>query len=293
MERSTLPPAEVAVVFLKQALVKHRERYDVIFFKAFSAGVMLSFSGLLSEVMSGGSPGLTASNPGLVKVLGGFVFPVGLVMIVLQGLELLTSNMLILPMAVAKGVIPWWSLPLNWLIVTFGNLVGCLFFAALLVRYSGILDAEPYHAYVISFATKKAELEWHQIFLRAIGCNWLVAVAIWQSTAAKETMSKILAIWLPIWLFIACSFEHIVANMFSIPLAIMFHAPGVFTDRLSRSLIATFVGNMVGALFVALPAVHWYLRDYDVGGLRNAEAGESEASLRDAGSDNNSEVKTK
>ena len=44
------------------------------------AGVMLSFGGLLSEVIQGGATGLTASNPSIIKVLGGFVFPVGLVM---------------------------------------------------------------------------------------------------------------------------------------------------------------------------------------------------------------------
>lgn len=115
------------------------------------AGAMLSFGGLLSEILQGGAAGLTASNPGIVKVLGGFVFPVGLVMyaqlklssdgslthssrIVLQGQELLTSNMLAsnfesntrlynmltrkqyFPMACVKGAVPWWSLPVNWII---------------------------------------------------------------------------------------------------------------------------------------------------------------------------------
>ncbi|OJA13504.1 hypothetical protein AZE42_14023 [Rhizopogon vesiculosus] len=56
---------------------------------------MLSFGGLFDVIISGGSAGLQASNPGIVKVLGGFVFPVGLVMIVLQGLELLTSNLMV------------------------------------------------------------------------------------------------------------------------------------------------------------------------------------------------------
>jgi hypothetical protein len=122
---------------------------------------MLSFGGLLSEIISGGSPTLNRSDPGLVKILGGFVFPVGLVMcvpnipqslvsscivmsdewdrIVLQGQELLTSNMMVsaseitplllgltvcrpcafpqvFPMAIIKGAVPIWSLPVNWII---------------------------------------------------------------------------------------------------------------------------------------------------------------------------------
>jgi formate/nitrite transporter FocA (FNT family) len=149
---STLKPAEVAVALVEQAVIKHRTRIDIIFLKGFFAGVMLSYGGLLSEVLQGGAADLTTSNPGLVKILGGFVFPVGLVMIVLQGHELLTSNMMVrprcgaslpqvvnmisqvFPMAVLKRAVPWWSLPLNWLVVTFGNLTGSLFFAAVLVK---------------------------------------------------------------------------------------------------------------------------------------------------------------
>ncbi|KAJ7084489.1 putative formate/nitrite transporter [Mycena belliarum] len=275
MDASTLKPAEVAVYFLKQGDAKHRDRYEYVFLKAVLAGVMLSFGGLLSEVISGGSPGLTSSNPGIVKILGGFVFPVGLVMIVLQGQELLTSNMMVFPMAVLKGVIPWWSLPLNWIIVFFGNLVGSLFFGAILVHYSGILSAEPYASFVKSFAIHKAsDPQWHQIFLRGIGCNWLVCIAVWQAAGAKDTISKIYAIWLPIWLFVACSFDHVVANMFSVPLGIMFGADLTVAEYIRKSLIASLIGNIVGALFVALPATYFYLQDYDVGGLRSAEAGE-------------------
>jgi len=76
----TLQPAEVAAALVQQAVAKHHTRYDKTFFKAVLAGVMLSFGGLLDLIITGGSPSLNSSNPGLLKVLGGFVFPVGLVM---------------------------------------------------------------------------------------------------------------------------------------------------------------------------------------------------------------------
>jgi hypothetical protein len=81
-DSSTLTPAQVASAMVAHGVAKHRTRLDKVLFKAVLAGVFLSFGGLLSEVVSGGAPGLTASNPGLVKLLGGFVFPVGLVMYV-------------------------------------------------------------------------------------------------------------------------------------------------------------------------------------------------------------------
>ncbi|KAI0915682.1 hypothetical protein AcV5_003536 [Taiwanofungus camphoratus] len=131
---STLKPAQVAVAMVESGVLKHRTRADLVFFKAVLAGVMLSYGGLLSEIVGGGSAGINATNPGLVKLLSGAVFPVGLVMIVLQGHELLTSNMMIFPMAIIKGAVPWWGLPWNWLIVTFGNLCGSLFFATVLTK---------------------------------------------------------------------------------------------------------------------------------------------------------------
>jgi formate/nitrite transporter len=272
---STMTPAQVAAAMVRHGISKHRTRLDIVFFKAFFAGVMLSFGGLLSLVISGGSPGLTASNPGIVHILAGLVFPVGLVMIVLQGLELLTSNMMVFPMAVIKRAIPWWSLPLNWIVVTFGNLAGSLFVAAILVKYSGIISLAPYNTYVQTFTlTKAVKPEWHQIFLRGIGCNWLVCIAVWQAAGARDTISKVVAIWIPIWLFVACSFDHVVANMFFIPLGILFHADLTVAGYIRKSFIAAYLGNIVGALLVALPAVYFYLSDYNGSGSNGLEEGE-------------------
>ncbi|KAF8498808.1 Formate/nitrite transporter-domain-containing protein [Gautieria morchelliformis] len=290
---SGVDQAAIARYFIQSGIAKHRTRVDVLLLKAFIAGVFLSFGGLLSEVIAGGSPGITAANPGLVHILQGFVFPVGLVMIVLQGQELLTSNMMVAPMCVWKGVIPWWGLPYNWFVVFFGNLAGSLFFGAILVKYSDV--AAPYAAYIRSAAVTKAVTpQWHQIFLRGIGCNWLVSIAVWrptypfqQAAAAKDIFSKvsranIVAIWIPIWIFVACSFDHgcsrlPTANMYSIPVAIMLHAPITTGEYIKKSLFAAFFGNIVGALFVALPFTYFYLADYRAGGLEDAEEGMQKA----------------
>jgi len=259
---------------VEHGVAKHRTRIDIVFFKAFLAGVMLSFGGLLNLIITGGSPGLVASNPGLVKVLGGGVFPVGLVMIILLGLELLTSNMMVMPMAVIKRRIPIWSIPLNWIVVTFGNLVGSLFFAAVIVKYSGIISDAPYNTYVTKFViTKAVTPSWHEILLRGIGCNWLVCIAVWMAAGARETISKVIATWIPIWVFVSCGFDHVVANMFFIPMGILLHADLTTAEYIRKSFIAAYVGNIIGALFVALPAIYFYLWDFNGGGLRGVEEG--------------------
>ncbi|KAI8994103.1 Formate/nitrite transporter [Trametes punicea] len=273
---STLKPTQVAVAMIEHGVAKHRTRADVMFFKAVAAGVMLSFGGLLSEIVGGGSGGINTSNPGLVKFLSGAVFPVGLIMIVLQGQELLTSNMMIFPMACIKGAVPWWGLFYNWIIVTFGNLCGSLFFATVLTKYTGIISTPPYNEYAVTFALHKAaQPAWHQIFLRGIGCNWLVCVAVWQGAAARETISKIVAIWIPIMIFVTCGYDHVVANMFSVPLGILFGADLTVAEYIRKSLIASYLGNIVGALLVGLPAIYFFAPDYKpAGALQEAEEGE-------------------
>jgi len=274
---STLKPAQVAQLMVDYAVAKHRDRYESIFLKAFAAGAMISFGGLLSLILQAGCTELNQTNPGLVKIIGGAVFPVGLIMIILQGQELLTSNMLYFPMAVLKRVVPFWSLCVNWLIVFFGNLAGSLFFAAILTRYTGIVSGPPYHDFIRTFAIHKAkDPQWHQIFLRGIGCNWLVSVAVWQAAGAKDTISKIVAIWIPIFVFVACSYDHVIANMFSVPLGMMFGADLSSAAYIRKSLIASFIGNVVGALFVAFPTTYMYLSDYAAGGYRRAEQGRAQ-----------------
>ncbi|KAF5354668.1 hypothetical protein D9756_005375 [Leucocoprinus leucothites] len=317
-EPATLKPAQTAQRLVEYAVRKHNDRYETCFLKAFAAGVMLSFGNILLQIVSGGSTSLNESNPGIVKILGASVFPFGLIMITLLHQELLTSNMLAsdtiwttvssrcLParqyfsMAVLKRAVPFWGLCLNWFIVFFGNLAGSLFVAAILVRYSGILSDPPYHDNVQAFVIRKAaDPQWHQIFLRGIGCNWLVSIAMWQAAAANDTLSKvglalfsrlissykdmpivpqIVAVWLPIMTFVACSFDHVVANMFSIPLGIMFGADITPAEYIRKSLFAAFFGNIIGALFFGMPATYVYLSDYGAGGYKNAENGEASGS---------------
>ncbi|TFY69632.1 hypothetical protein EVJ58_g295 [Rhodofomes roseus] len=242
---------------VQHGIAKHNTRGDKLFFKAVLAGVMLSYGGLMSEIVGGGSAGLGVNNPGLVKLLAAAVFPVGLVMIVLQGHELLTSNMMIFTMACLKGAVPWWGLPWNWVID------------------SGIISTEPYISYAQTFAIHKAqEPAWYQIFLRGIGCNWMVCVAVWQASGAKDTLSKVVAIWIPITIFVTAAFDHVIANMYSIPLGILLGADMTVAEYIRKSLIASYLGNIVGALIVALPATYFYLGDYRASGLRGAEEGE-------------------
>jgi len=155
---------------------------------------------------------------------------------------------------------------------------------ASLFKYSGIVSADPYLAFIRSAAVSKAITpQWHQIFLRGIGCNWLVCIAVWQAATAREVISKIFAIWIPIWIFVACSYDHVVANMYSLPLSIMLKSDLTTDEYIKKSLFAAFFGNIVGALFVAVPFTYFYLSDYRADGLEDVEEGEGFAGAQKNG----------
>jgi formate/nitrite transporter FocA (FNT family) len=97
-----------------------------------------------------------------------------------------------------------------------------------------------------------------QVFLRALGCNWLVCLAVWLAMSAKDVAGKVLGIFFPIMAFVAIGFDHVVANMFFIPAAIFAGVPGIGWDDALFNWAFAFLGNLVGAaIFVA--SAYWFL----------------------------------
>lgn len=131
---------------------------------------------------------------------------------------------------------------------------------AIIIGYGGELSSvAAYKSTTTTFAhTKIVVPEWHQIFLRGVGCNWLVCLAVFLSISSREVSSKIIAIWFPTATFVALGMDHVVANMFFIPLGIFNGAPIGVGYYIWKSMIPSAIGNIVGGgLFVG--ALYWYL----------------------------------
>lgn len=102
---------------------------------------------------------------------------------------------------------------MHWTVTFFGNLAGSLFVVAIVTGYGGIFDAPPYSTFAVTFANKKVVTpEWHMIFLRGIGANWLVCMACFLGGMAREYFSKVMAIWWPTFAFVALGLDHVVAS---------------------------------------------------------------------------------
>jgi formate/nitrite transporter len=247
---------------------------DKMLVSGFLAGAYIAFGGLVAiSVSAGMDPKLWGTLPTLFT---GAVFALGLVLTVVAGAELLTGNMAMVPLALFKGRISAKLVGLNFTVIFIANLLGSLFVAYFLAVKSGVVTDPLPLARLAGIAKKKAveETEW-QIFLRAVGCNWLVCLAVWMAMSAEDIAGKILAIFFPIMAFVAMGFDHVVANMFFIPAAIFANVPGIdWLDALHNWLFA-FLGNLVGAaLFVAGSYYYLYGRGQD--DVQDQGAGDTE-----------------
>jgi len=249
-------PKEIAQAGIKTGATKAKLSWDKALVAGFLAGAYIALAGTLAIVVSAGMP---EQWGGLVTLLTGVVFSLGLILVIIAGSELLTGNMALVPLAAMTGRATFKRLAENWAFVLVGNLLGALFVAYFLAVQTGVITAPETLARAGAIAHKKAveETEW-VIFLRGVGCNWLVCLGVWMALAAQDVSGKILAIFFPVMAFVAMGFDHVVANMFFLPAAIFAHAGDITWGDAIHNWVFAFLGNALGAtIFVA--SAYWFL----------------------------------
>ncbi|CAF3715360.1 unnamed protein product [Adineta steineri] len=238
---------------------KSKQKIDHMIIKSFLAGVLLSFGGLFCLTVGGGST-LLAQNfgPGIHKTIQAAVFPIGLILVIVTGADLFTGNTMVLVISTLHKKTTWINLLISWSISFFGNLVGCICFQYFLVYHAGLLTYDPYLSYTIKYAEMKSNTPWYQMFLRGIGGNWLVCLAFCLSASARDLNSKIIGIYLPIWLFVAVGYEHSIANMFTVQMGMLLGANLSIGNYILNVLLPVTLGNILGGgIFVGF--IYWYL----------------------------------
>ena len=180
---------------------------------------MLSFGNLVSIIAAA-----AAKGTGFEKLVMGLTFPLGLMMILLSEMDLFTGNVFYMTFGVLDRRVSIKHLVVTWTMSYFSNFAGSLFVGSFLVFLPRLLDPVALD-YLISLVTKKCSYQFHENLIRGVGCNWLVCTALFQAYMAKDVPGKAIGAYLPIFAFIMIGFEHCVANMFSLPLGLMYGAP--------------------------------------------------------------------
>ena len=261
-------PQEIAQVAAATGAKKVHRTWDRVLVSAFLAGAYISFGALVSITVTSGLDQDTWGT--LPTLFMGAAFTLGLVLVLIAGSDLATGNMMLVPLGAMRGKVTIGDVVRNLTLVLVGNLLGALFVAYFLAVQTGVIGsagveggsgALTYERLADIAAGKALDHTAWQTFLRAVGCNWLVCLAVWMSLAATSVSGKILAIFFPVMAFVAMGFDHVVANMFFLPAAMFVHVPGIGWGDVLRNLVLAFLGNFVGAgVFVAGAYHYLYLR---------------------------------
>jgi len=241
-----------------------------IFGLSLLAGAFIAFGAVFATTMATGASGILSY--GVTKLLVGFVFCLGLVLVIVGGAELFTGNNLIV-MAWASKKVSTKDLLRNWGIVYVGNFIGSLVTVGLIFASKQYTFASGgIGSTALSIANAKIGFGFWQALTLGILCNILVCLAVWLTFSARSTVDKIAAIIFPITAFVAAGFEHSVANMYFVPigLAIKDFDPNfaastgldlsglTWSAFLLNNLLPVTIGNIIGgSVFVA--ALYWMI----------------------------------
>lgn len=247
-------PAEVVKNMIETGASKAALPAKDLLIRGFLSGALLAFATSLA---------VTATVQTGVPLVGALVFPVGFVIIVLLGLELVTGSFALVPLACLEGKISAKTLMSNLAWVFLGNLIGSLFYGLLLsvcLTTMGANAPDAVAAKLIAIAETKT-LGYAKfgmagaftVFIKAILCNWMVTLGVVMAMTSRSTAGKIAASWLPIFIFFAQGFEHSVVNMFVIPTGMLLGAKVSISDWWLWNQLLVTAGNFVGGfLFTGL-----------------------------------------
>jgi formate transporter len=268
----SLLPAEMAE--RAEEVGRRKIELDAVttFSLAVLAGAFIALGAIFATTVAAGGGG---APYGIVRLLAGVAFSLGLILVVVGGAELFTGNTLIV-MAWANRKVRTRSLLRNWLIVYAGNLVGAVS-TAVVAFASGQYLFGGGSVGLAALAAGDAKVTLGFVPAVALGmlCNALVCLAVWLTFSARTTTDRILAIVPPIAAFVAAGFEHSVANMYFIPVALLIrgYAPASFWDAIGQTgadypnltvqglvgnLVPVTLGNIIGGA-VMVGIVYWFI----------------------------------
>ncbi|HJV44245.1 MAG TPA: formate/nitrite transporter family protein [Bacillota bacterium] len=251
-------PDQVVKYMIEAGVSKANLSIKDLLIRGFLGGAILAYATTLA---------FTAAIQTKLGIVGAVIFPVGFVIIILLGLELVTGSFGLIPLAVWERKTRIRQMLSNFFWVSIGHIIGCLVYAILYfvaITYLGHHNDQD----VVQMIVKTAEAKtigykslgldgMITVFVKAILCNWMVTLGAVMAMTSQSTLGKIAAMWLPILTFFAQGFEHTVVNMFVIPAGILMGAHVSIIDWWLWNQIPVLIGNFFGGVIFTGLMLYW------------------------------------
>lgn len=235
--------SEVVSFLAKQGRVKVDKTPIEKMILGFLGGAFVGVGYLSYILVAGSFPGMTG------HLIGSFLFPIGLTLILMVGGELITGNMTVVSLAMLNKEVSVKEMIVNWIWITLGNAIGAMTIALVFGVYLEMLA--PYSEFINTLAAGKVSPSLMQVFVSGIGCNWIVGLAIWLYNVMQDGFAKLVGAWIPTAIFVLLSFQHSVANVFVFSASYAYG--GIDIPSALTNFAFSYLGNIVGGLvFVSL-----------------------------------------
>jgi formate/nitrite transporter len=241
MDPSYDPTKKTVSLLIKSGIAKARLSWADLLLKSCLAGAFLSYGALFSLLIAGGAPSLREANPSLVTLISSFTFPMGFVILVFVNTELFTANVFVLILTTFARATSIFDLLRDLVLYYVMNLAGSLFVAGFLCWWTNTLDTAALQSLAVAQAEARVNVQWSANFLRGVGCNWLVGLAIFLSISAKDKVYKIYQIWT----LVALGYQHCIANFFLVPVGMFYGTNFGVGKFIYQSVIPVTLGDMV------------------------------------------------
>lgn len=243
-----------------------------------AAGLAGAYVGLgIILIFSVGAP-LFAAESAVTSMVMGMTFGIALTLVIFAGAELFTGNNMYYTLTSLSGKTTWRFTLKNWFWCYLGNFAGAMVLVGLVAGTGLFAKITPDHL-LFAIAAKKMNLGFAEAFFRGILCNWLVCLSIWTANRAKEDIAKLVLIWWMLFAFIASGYEHSVANMTVLGLALALPHPETVTiEGWFQNMIPVTLGNIVGGV-VFLACAYWLISPVKAKDKKTAEKPVQSSSL--------------
>ncbi|KAG2731205.1 hypothetical protein G9P44_005621 [Scheffersomyces stipitis] len=249
---------ETALAVVATAMKKARLRIDTLALSSLMGGILFSTGGMLYVLVESYCPGLRESNPGIIYLIQGALFPIGLFYVVIMGVDLFNSNILFFSTALCRGAVSFLDLFISWFVSYWLNLVGNIFVCYIICHYSHVSQEPSFIEGSITVVETKVKFSFVANLIKAIAGNFFVSLAIYLQLMAKPLHVKLIMMVLPIFSFVAMGFTHAVADMYLLIMGTINGAPVSVGELAWKLFLPGALGNIIGGSFFGV-VITWYL----------------------------------